>query len=122
MAELTNEAVLALKKILIKGNKKTKGVRMSASYRGMGGSNPGSGSTEHGDTVYTLAELAGKEPVGTGFDCLFLQLYAIVDDVAYLVKETRWTKTVFRVPCGERLSFSEEVGYDTEGYVSLSVF
>lgn len=108
---LKDEEVLALKEILIAGNKRIVGLHFYSSYYGRGGSNF-SPETVTTDAQRTLAELAAEK----SHESFGMDIRAIVNDVVYLT--TKW-KVVIAFDADGKYSDSYEIAYDTMGYHSI---
>lgn len=119
---LSNEEVLALTKVLVKDNKQIKAVRFCNGTFGAGNSNT---SPYCADSDYTLnlEDLNGQNiyfkdmlekylPYG---DDAKVAVYAIVEDVLYLVERKRRTGelTVKQITLGNSYYVSSSIAYDT---------
>ena len=121
MMALTDKEVLALKRVLVKDNSRATAVEISFSYRGLGGSNKSSASTDDGVwRRYVLRALDGAEIEYVDPWSVYIPwqsyppiaLRAVVGDVAYL--ET--SHGVEKIPFGRFYLDENEIGYDTMGY------
>lgn len=117
---LTDEEVLSLEKILIKGNDEITAIAFAYGYGGIGNTNNSKYATTD-EAVIPLSALAGKEPRQFGpfyfsagyqearFD-VNVKLYAVVADVIYLVARGK----VSSHPLGDCYYYSSRIAYDTE--------
>lgn len=118
---LTDEEVLALKKILIKDNCEITAISYEYGYGGRGNTNTSCYSPEC-KAVIPLSELNGRNPrqfgpyyfQACGWEVRFdvsVKLYAVVSDVIYLVADGK----VKAYPVGSCYYYSSSIAYDTEG-------
>lgn len=106
---LNDDEALALDKILIEGNEKIIGLKIASGYYGRGGSNY-SPYTEEFNVVYTLEQLADREPIKE----FGVKIVAVVNDIVYLVQPNGERGRVISFDAYGCYSDSYGIAYDTE--------
>lgn len=129
---MTNEEVLALSKVLIKDNEKITSIEMELGTFGAGNTNT-SGFSSDRKWKLELSEINGayfdffstSYNGGSGYcyniDNNSYAVYAVVNDVIYLVKRSNYNgaKTVIEIPYNDEYYVHNSVAYDTYGSFSV---